>query len=438
MSDNALFAAYMDATTSSDSIVGLRARAQELRRLPGGTLDALRLLCFLRLVEDNAEALGATPPKEPLDDVMRAYGTSFFPSDRLAGYVAEPAVSLGMDADALGAWAGSMEPDAVRSAIGAFGLGAGSLAGYSFEKPRLFGVWNSLEKGVLWVASGRMMWRKIMPALAPSALSSLAHRPGRLVMCDPWCSDGLMTACAWRDVARAMPGLDVEMWACCGGPTDVVDASLSLLFAGYRGEFSHVRTGSSADVFEASRMPDLVESLSAGAGGDDALGAIARFVERMPEGCAAVLSCERLPISGPASADDRRALVASGRLDAVIERYSSASVERPVLVFSPQRSTAGGVYLACGGADGVKRPLADGRPPDLMKALETREARPFLAETIPANQILASHDCSLRYSSYRDTVDVMGRLSALPSVDELRARRERLLDELSSLEGELT
>ena len=333
-----------------------------------------------------------------------------------------------MDADAFRQHAGQIPEGDVRSAIDVLGMGKGDLAGYSPERPLLLGAWQN--------TSGRLLrgTRDTSAVLSAEldALGAGSGIPDELVICDPWCGFGTIVERAWRE-CLSLGARRATVWAFGREVDEVVETSLTLLFAGYRGSFGRVRVAGPGEAFLQDVAPDIMVSMLCGVEERELAHAVTDAVYRLPSHAIAVFTGNAFPIGGTGSVSDRRPLLETGRLDAVVERFGGPT-DRAALAFSPRAHQADSVLLACMFSDGIDRHPLPSHYMALREAISARESWPFFCEPIPVDEILASRDLSLRYSAYRDTVDVMGRLSSLPSTDTLLERRQELIAQIEELE----
>ena len=245
----------MAGTTSiARSLESLRQGKDLPIRLERGARRAAHLLCFLRYVEDNATELGLQlSPTEALSSVGPAYGTAFFPTDRLAGHVGSIAGKLGMDRRSFEGYVDAIAPEEIREALSAFGLEDGNLALTSNpqagrEVNTLFsdtGGRTMAEEGWMSYLSAGLLASGLVRALAEQAWGGRSPRKIRVV--DPMCGQGGFLRLTWRALSDAAPEADIELsgWDVSGAA--VALASMRLLLDGYRGGFSGLRAANALD-----------------------------------------------------------------------------------------------------------------------------------------------------------------------------------------------
>ncbi len=474
----------MEAPTSiARALAFLRQGKPFPLRLEGGVFRAAHLLCFLRYVEDNAAELGLRfEPTEMLSSVGPAYGTAFFPPERLAGHVGAIASRLGMDGRAFAGYVNAIASDDMRAALGLFDLadgdlnlaahpGAGDEASALFARAgRLGPVAESASSHVTGLLVAGIVRKLTAEAggMGDVGPGQSKHRKGAAAaqvvsVVDPMCGQGGFLHQSWDALREALPSAEIQLSGWDTDATAIALTSMRLLLAGYRGPFAGVRIANPLDTLTELGGPyDVVVceppyTVDAPTGTDlkstDGTSNCLRLSARLLKGghgVGIVVTSSRA-LSGPATAmpaemaDRRGALVNSGCLYACVELTRRLPTTRPSIdstalwvlrgtADSEPAADSGPVLLARLDGDGLERErpgfyegLVDDESEQerevgwLADLVAERHELPYLSTRVAGERILASEERSLRLTDYAQTVDVAKRLGA---AGDLTAARE--------------
>ncbi len=290
--------------TLSYAIARLRANHGLMVVSPNNAGDrAMFLMCFLRYVEDNAEALGIQfSDQERLESILPAYGTAFFTQAHLVSHVVTIATRLGMDGRAFRKYVESLSTGDVKENAPYFDLEFFTQAhlvshvvtiatrlgmdGRAFRKyveslstgdVKENAPYFDLEPGTLKNAESngtadlidRIFFRDARHRLVTATMvGRLAKRLYESSACissgvtiriyDPFCFQGTMLIQTWNIFAKATQGIAFALGGSDADGICVATTSMRLFMSGYRGDYSDIRMDEGTQSTPTSGLYDIV------------------------------------------------------------------------------------------------------------------------------------------------------------------------------------
>jgi hypothetical protein len=440
-----------------------------------GLSRAMLVLLFLRYVEDNARELGVDfEDTERLDAISQAYGSAFFPAQNLPRHVATIAARIGMDPDAFQSYASGSGEKHYREAIALFDLKPGTFARDENTRELM----DHLTRRVIPQPVGRGLVGNTSFKLVGDIISGAGITSGRrkgLAICDLRCGSGSMLTHVLSELpggkrsAKSLP----EVWALDPDPDMVATTSMGLLFSEAIDDFTHIRQAECLDTdllddarfdlivcaFDPRRQPQ--EDIEFETPAYDVESATVMLAsDLLAEGGAAIFSSSNTLLSGRSGIEMRALLLDENLIDLAVELSEDAmhfGGNGAVICLASGRADGEPVGLMHLSSDRLgRRSLRDisaraGRTAQadpaarrarcveedekIRRVLAKRKKLPFVFEAISRDEIHSTADLPLRYSTYRDTVDVLGELAEAEDVGELAIKREEVLARLRELEG---
>lgn len=448
-------------------------------------VKALRLVAFMRYVEDNAANLGISfDDTQRLGAISQAYGSAFFPEERLMDHAAWMAGALGMDGELFRAYVADFSRADMRTVLDRFDLRPGQLSEgvepavgwrlYDFLRARTPSL-DSSDQHFSAYHFGLIATRLLQETLDATPL------PDTVQICDPACGSGFFLS---EMVPVRAEGVTCEITAFDCDAASVCQTAMNLLLAGYRGDFSHVRCADALDPEEPLLAPDVrfdgvlcepsFERYAGRAASSDAAEGYlallngerwsssdteARYLLRaasmLSETGAAVLVMSSRLASSRADRALRAWLVRKNLVDAVVELgFKPAAVKKArsvtaIWLLRRGRPSGSGILLGRIGADGLDRAYPDfirdlnegGDAADravdwLVDMVRDHREYDLLSREVSRKEVLSEKDCALRYASYADSVDVLGRLERVGELRNLVTQRGAVQRELEKASAE--